>query len=975
MKKAINFKSIFIFTLLVNVISLPIFAQYEVKTGRLYNSPIRSHSFHLYLFASGCENGAVNIWITELTKAKNKVLAMSFNPTGGYLASSNFNEIDVWKIEEKNKLAKKFTGAKDSIRCIAFSSNGEFIAACSDDKNVYVWNFKENKLIAVLSGHSRRVNSVCFSPNGLCLASGSADSTVKTWNLRETKVLKTFKGHGDIVNSVSYSPDGLFLASGSSDNTIKIWDVNTGKVTKSLIGHNGKINSVVFHPSGLFLASGSDDKTVNVWHVKRNKIIYSLKEHMKSVTYVGYLKDYETDKVFLVSCGLDGRLIIRTEISLPPSYDILINQMAESKLSEWEKKGIYEKTVDYEKRLTELRASKMSEFIQEATNYYALQTVALSNPKKEQYDADNETFTLTFKDLNPIKLNVSNTNAEYFDKNYKSCVFKNPVFSINEDVFSLAQLEIKDTINNKAYYYGKEDPEAVRLRNEVALKKIEIVPTTVVLEVKNYEDTLKKQLAQYIDDLHSSKRMTDNVSTNVSTKAVIEKDSVGNNEINFHVEYSYEVIKASVDNQTDDFPAGKYKLTQSNAAKATLQILQETLETKLVSYLKTGTKVTIKITGSTDATPIGGKIPYGGEYGDFDDEPCFINGNLSSININKTEGIKENFQLAFLRTYGVRQILETYAEPLKKTKNSFQHFAVVSKEKGSQFRRISIELIIHGVFNEYKQKKTVLSDVDLNIPQVAYTNPNRFALIIGNEDYSNFQTDIKAESDALFAKNDAETFREYCTKTLGIPAQNITFQNNATSAQMRRLLKKLTTIAEIKKGEAELIFYYSGHGLPDESTQTPYLLPVDISGSDIKSGICLDTICKQLNQYPCKRVTMFLDACFSGGARNQSMLSLKGVKVKPKESILSGNLIMFSSSSGDESSTIYKDRFHGIFTYYLLKKLQETKGEVSYQELSDYIYQNVTLESININNQKQTPQILGSPQIQNEWINWHLNDK
>ena len=71
---------------------------------------------------------------------------------------------------------------------------------------------------------------------------------------------------------------------------------------------------------------------------------------------------------------------------------------------------------------------------------------------------------------------------------------------------------------------------------------------------------------------------------------------------------------------------------------------------------------------------------------------------------------------------------------------------------------------------------------------------------------------------------------------------------------------------------------------------------------------------------------MFLDACFSGGGRDQGLLAARGVKIKPKEESFLGNMVVFASSSGEEKSLPYEEKQHGLFTYFLLKKLKETKG-------------------------------------------------
>jgi hypothetical protein len=263
------------------------------------------------------------------------------------------------------------------------------------------------------------------------------------------------------------------------------------------------------------------------------------------------------------------------------------------------------------------------------------------------------------------------------------------------------------------------------------------------------------------------------------------------------------------------------------------------------------------------------------------------------------------------------------------------------------------------------------SDVDLNIPIDSIHKVNTYALIIGNEDYSTYQPDLNTEVNVDFAKNDASIFKEYCIKTLGIPEKQVIFATNATATIMNQKLAKINLLAKNENGNAELIFYYAGHGLPDEQTKEPYLIPVDVSGSDVQSGIKLQTVYDKLTEFPSKKVTVFIDACFSGGARNQGLLAQRSIKIKPQSITLKGNLVVFTSSSSDESSGAYKDKQHGYFTYFLLKKLQDTKGDVTFKDLSDYLKLNVNKESI-LNGKPQTPDILFSTDIKDAWENLKL---
>ena len=56
-----------------------------------------------------------------------------------------------------------------------------------------------------------------------------------------------------------------------------------------------------------------------------------------------------------------------------------------------------------------------------------------------------------------------------------------------------------------------------------------------------------------------------------------------------------------------------------------------------------------------------------------------------------------------------------------------------------------------------------------------------------------------------------------------------------------------------------------------------------------------------------------------------------------------------------------------MFTYYLLKKLQETKGEATLGELADYIIKEVKRQSFDENNRKQTPVVKPSSDMGDGW--------
>jgi len=276
------------------------------------------------------------------------------------------------------------------------------------------------------------------------------------------------------------------------------------------------------------------------------------------------------------------------------------------------------------------------------------------------------------------------------------------------------------------------------------------------------------------------------------------------------------------------------------------------------------------------------------------------------------------------------------------------------------------------MLTDSKDKHFTPSELTIDLPNLGVKNTNRYALIIGNEDYTSFQRGLKNESDVEFAIRDAETFKLYAINILGIPVDNIIFLKNATSIEMHRSINQINTLARLAEGKAEIFVMYAGHGYPDEKTQEPYLMPVDVSGSDLEFAIKLSYLYQKLTEHPTKRVTVFLDACFSGGGREQGLIAARAVKVSPRQNILSGNIVVFAAASGDQSALPWKDKQHGMFTYHLLNKLKETKGNVSYGELSEYLRTAVGTRSVIVNQKEQNPQTNISPNVEKVWRDWKI---
>lgn len=262
-----------------------------------------------------------------------------------------------------------------------------------------------------------------------------------------------------------------------------------------------------------------------------------------------------------------------------------------------------------------------------------------------------------------------------------------------------------------------------------------------------------------------------------------------------------------------------------------------------------------------------------------------------------------------------------------------------------------------------EEKLNSLSAVDKDIPTTKETNVNTFVVIIGNEKYDN-------EADVPYAENDARVFKQYVQKTLGVPEKQIKYNVNATLNNIRKSVRWLAQAMDICQGEGRIIFYYAGHGIPDENSRSAYLLPADGVGSDVATGYSLQSLYEEFGKMNAERITVFLDACFSGSKREDGMLSsARGVAIKAKPQAPEGNMVVFTAAQGDETAYPYKEMRHGMFTYYLLKKLQDTKGKTTLGELERYLTTEVRRQSFVENDKMQTPCVNASSALRDSWKN------
>ena len=254
------------------------------------------------------------------------------------------------------------------------------------------------------------------------------------------------------------------------------------------------------------------------------------------------------------------------------------------------------------------------------------------------------------------------------------------------------------------------------------------------------------------------------------------------------------------------------------------------------------------------------------------------------------------------------------------------------------------------------------SPIDKDIPKTDKKNDNLFAFIIVNENYANFKG-------ADYSINDGKVFAEYCKKTLGVPERNVRYYEDATYGNMIGAVKKLQDIADAYDGDAQIIFYYSGLGASDEKTSERYLLATDASMTALsKTGYDVKALLATLNAVNVQNMWVVIDAPFSNMDKNgQPLVSGRGVAIKAKAVTTDGKAIVALSCDGSQSSYSSKEYGHGLFTYALLEKMQQSKGNCTIKEMTDYATTWVKRQSMSGFDKSQTPQVIVSEKMSALW--------
>ncbi|MBI4401139.1 MAG: caspase family protein [Nitrospirae bacterium] len=257
------------------------------------------------------------------------------------------------------------------------------------------------------------------------------------------------------------------------------------------------------------------------------------------------------------------------------------------------------------------------------------------------------------------------------------------------------------------------------------------------------------------------------------------------------------------------------------------------------------------------------------------------------------------------------------------------------------------------------------SDVDTLPLTTSVPSKHRHAVVIGIEQYR--QQLPRAD----LATQDARIMGEYVTKVMGYAEENVVLLLNerAAKSDLEKYLEKWLP-NRVEPGDS-VFLYFSGHGAPNPKTGEAYLVPYDGDPGFVDTtGYPLKRLYEHLAKLPAKEVVVLLDSCFSGaGGRSVLAKGMRPMVLSVENPLLaSGKTVVLAASAGDQVSSTYIQKGHGLLTYFVLKGLrgeadQNQDGTLELAELFSYVKPQVERIARREFNNEQTPHLLGSPEV------------
>ena len=596
-----------------------------------------------------------------------------------------------YKGEEGDVLFK--TKEKGQIECLAFSPEGTYILVVTKDNNLHkvLTDAKMKEKVQYSTPLSGTPSKLQFNDQANVALILEGDK-VEIFNLERgvnRKTLTFAQNVLDVDFSESYREFAVLLADGS----IKTYNVSDLNEKKSFAPIAGALNCIYFTQDKYLIVNAG--KSIEMINLLTSNVDYVITVDGTEIMSFDLLKDSnEKDQLFYVK---NDHMGIYPLTGIERYHTMDMKYSMDLAMSDWAKMQDGETEDEYRQRVTDENREKYALQLEyDLVSQMAGNLINEDGARFGNYVGEEELLAVDFNTLPTIYLNIPSAELTQLN-DVEDIEFFNTIYGLDkDDKFEVIYTDARNKHTGSVYMYDN------RNREKISFEQNDFVPMEVI-QLANVESAkLETMKQEVVEQAKTENMLSDHTHITVNTEVQDELDADGNKILNYNVNYQYQVEEEF--SERDDFRAGKYVATESNAAKQMLAIVEKSMSEDFAKYMTDCSKVVINVTGSADATPIRGRVRYNGEYGEIVDQLATQDGELTTMTVTKSKGMTSNEELALVRAIGVADYLKNGSFNKSTVPVEYKYNVEVSKEKGSEYRRIKVSVKFVDTFKQQMNK-------------------------------------------------------------------------------------------------------------------------------------------------------------------------------------------------------------------------------------------------------------------------------
>mgnify|MGYP002623155672 CR=1 FL=1 len=619
-----------------------------------------------------------------------KVLDIKMSPTGTTFAllyaKGQKREVAICSYIN-GKIIHSFR-TKETPTAIAHTANAKNFCVGDMSRNIYVFSTSDYSLVKTLP--------VTVAPKKIAISSNnyfvaiSDEQLLYVINFETGRVRKVLELES-AVNHITFSPDNEKMAVLTDQGKLHFYETRSFNLTETYDGMRDS-RECLFHPEGKYIAVITATDNITIINMKNPSADRQYVESAQAgIKHLGFAKTVDNSIYLAYNAG--NYIKFHPIDDLVPDYQHLVALSVEEKMDDWLKQMPGETLEQYALRVNEeTRAQQYAMFENEVATEMAGDKIAEAEVSFGSYNQEQNMLEINFDNMPNIYLEVPQEDVAEFS-NVEKLTFDNTVYGVTkDDNFELLYTEVTNTETGKKYVFDNLEKQSL----EYLSMNDDFVPLDLIKQSSMEEVRLQEIKQEVVNEAQQASLISEHTHIDVKTKVEASTNADGEKIMNYAVEFNYDVEQAF--SAKEDFMPGKYIISQSQSAMAMLRIIKNAFANEFKQYIKEGKKVNIQISGSADAARVKSKIPYGEEYGAFNDALVYDKGELTTLTINSSTGITSNEQLAFLRAMGVKDYVQKNIPELNSMQTDYDYYINVSASRGAKYRRIGIKFVFIDAF-------------------------------------------------------------------------------------------------------------------------------------------------------------------------------------------------------------------------------------------------------------------------------------